>query len=403
MVGKAVPVIICGDNITSYGVIRGLKERKVPIYIIAQKPMGVASKSRYVNKSIILPSTDLDFISKLNIFIENEINANLCLLIVSDDLYLDILSKNIEKLSRKVIPTFPEWEIVQKVRKKKTTFSIAKNLNIPIPQTLMFSSKEELNSIIEGAADFALNFPIIIKAECSKEMIELFKVKVMVANNFNELIKYLKACDSLINSCIIQEMIPGGEEKLYCLKTIFNRESKPLAVFVDKKIRSWGKFSPCSLTKTDWADQVVSDGLKLLQNIGYYGYASVEFKFDDRDGLFKLMEINGRISMNNSHALLSGINLPSILYNEALNGPLKGLEEIKPLINKDGIWWYPKADLINLYQAFLNHNIKSFFKPLNFKKCIIEPLILSDPYPFLYEMALLFKSLLGKLLRGFKR
>ena len=44
--------------------------------------------------------------------------------------------------------------------------------------------------------------------------------------------------------------------------------------------------------------EVIEPGRKILQAMGFYGYACTEFKRDPRDGSHKLMEVNGRHNLS---------------------------------------------------------------------------------------------------------
>lgn len=59
---------------------------------------------------------------------------------------------------------------------------------------------------------------------------------------------------------------------------------------------------------------------KLLSEMGYEGYSNVEFKYDKRDGLYKLLEVNGRYNRSSLLSAESGINFPWIQYNYIING-----------------------------------------------------------------------------------
>jgi predicted ATP-grasp superfamily ATP-dependent carboligase len=65
-------------------------------------------------------------------------------------------------------------------------------------------------------------------------------------------------------------------------------------------------------------DDVLELGLKLLQGSGYRGLASVEFKRDPRDDVFKLIEVYVRSGTQIALALAAGVDLPYIAYRDAV-------------------------------------------------------------------------------------
>jgi predicted ATP-grasp superfamily ATP-dependent carboligase len=60
---------------------------------------------------------------------------------------------------------------------------------------------------------------------------------------------------------------------------------------------------------------------RLMRELNWHGVAMVEFKRDDRDGLPKLMEINGRFWGSLQLAIDAGVDFPSILLGVALGTP----------------------------------------------------------------------------------
>jgi predicted ATP-grasp superfamily ATP-dependent carboligase len=58
----------------------------------------------------------------------------------------------------------------------------------------------------------------------------------------------------------------------------------------------------------------------MLQAMGYYGYSCTEFKCDPRDGIYKLMEVNGRHNLSTLLAVHCGINFPWLHYCHLVNG-----------------------------------------------------------------------------------
>jgi predicted ATP-grasp superfamily ATP-dependent carboligase len=58
-------------------------------------------------------------------------------------------------------------------------------------------------------------------------------------------------------------------------------------------------------------------GVRLFREIGYRGVGSAEFKYDERDREFKLIEINPRYWQQCALAEKAGMNIPLLDYREA--------------------------------------------------------------------------------------
>jgi predicted ATP-grasp superfamily ATP-dependent carboligase len=385
---QQIPVILFGDHIAAYGAIKGLAIHKIPIYIVSKTGAGLATKSKYVKKSFAINPQSPDFVAKLNNIAVNNIGEEAVLMVAGEDDYLDMLSQQKKYLLPGFKYTFPDWDIVELIRKKRNTYKIADQLGIPVPKTYYITNEVELREVLDSNN---ICFPIIMKSEESGLMKQKFRIKGVIANNNQDIIQNYTKFNNFFGNLLLQEMIPGGEENLYCLKTVVNRENKPLNVFVDKKLRSAKQFLACTLTSSTWSNEVVKYGLQLLEVIRYLGYASVEFKFDVRDQRFKLMEINGRISMNNSHALRCGINLPFLMYKDIID-PLPFIENYEQSYADNILWWYPCGDIASLVNLIKNKqfNLHEYFSELIGKGYIVEPFLFSDLYPFLFSFKDIF-------------
>ena len=72
----------------------------------------------------------------------------------------------------------------------------------------------------------------------------------------------------------------------------------------------------------------------MIKNSGYSGMASTEYKFDSRDGQFKLIDINPRTCMIGELAIASGVDLPYIYYCDMIGKKLEPVEQ-----SRVGIKW----------------------------------------------------------------
>jgi predicted ATP-grasp superfamily ATP-dependent carboligase len=76
-----------------------------------------------------------------------------------------------------------------------------------------------------------------------------------------------------------------------------------------------------------------------MKNIGYYGIVDAEFKKDPRDGVFKFIELNPRVWMQNSFPSRYGCNLPYIAYLDTIGKPLDIQQGFKPPKKIDWVYF----------------------------------------------------------------
>lgn len=394
---NTIPVIIFGGYVSGYGIIRALSRYRIPIYLVCSNNASFCCSSRFVKNTLMLPCDSANFIERFKSWAEKVVGPEAVLMVTSEDRYLDMLSQQLQNLPQKYRMTFPSWGIVQLVRKKRYAYQIAADLNIPIPKTHYITSKNELQELINNGID--IKPPFLMKSENSFLFLKQYGTKGVICENKSELLEKYNKYNGFFGELLLQEMIPGGEENLLNFIITLNRNSDPTAVFINRKRRSQSQFLTCTLMESCWSEiKVIEDVLRLLKKIAYYGYANIELKYDSRDKKYKFIEINGRVSLSNSHALKCGCNMPFLMYQEAIKGPLIPLKEVHQSYKNDILWWFPAGDISAVLNLFKNKQFSfiKFLKSLYGKGYIIEPFNLKDPLPALCSI---FHIILHSLLK----
>lgn len=394
-----IPVVIFGDYISAYGVIKALSQFNIPLYMVSSEGKGLALKSRYIKKSIILKPDESSLMKNLNSWIQQEIGEEAVFIVAGDDRYLQIISKKYKELTGQIHLTFPDWNIVQLVRKKTLTYRVAADLGIPVPATYMIHSKEELQKLVDEKGD-SLHFPLFMKAEQSERLLTAFGVKGIISHNTEELFYNYLAYDCFFGELILQELIQSKKEIIKTVLISLNKNSDPTGFIVNQKKRSSGKYLGGTFVVSDWSEEILNYSLKLVKKIGYYGYASVQYKYDSADDTFKFLEINGRISMSNSIALACGVNLPYLMYREAIGDTVPVLKSFKKNYPDRVIWWFLIKDII----AYIKYNrhiisLHEYISSLFGKRYVLEPFYHLDPLPGIWYIFDILKRIFLKILK----
>jgi len=97
---------------------------------------------------------------------------------------------------------------------------------------------------------------------------------------------------------LLQEIIPGDDMNGVNYNSYF-WEGRPLAEFTAKKVRGGPPgFGSPRVAISKHVPEVMEPGRRILQAMRFYGYSCTEFKRDARDGVYKLMEVNGRHNLS---------------------------------------------------------------------------------------------------------
>lgn len=399
------PAIIFGDGIAAYGVIRALAPCRIPSYVVSRTAKGIAARSRFARKSLALPPDDEFSVPRLIEWLRQEGISEAVLIVAGVDDYLDILSERAEHLPPALKPTFPHRGTVQMVRQKSRSHEVAKRIGIPVPATFALRSHEDVERALDGNGN--MMFPLFMKPERkSAAFAARWGAKGIICNGADDVrAQYERLCP-FPDTLLLQEMIPGGDNELYNLIAALNAFGEPIAVFMNRKRRSFRQFSHCTLMESTWSDLTLQYSLRFLKEIGYFGCANPEFKYDHRDGRLKLLEVNGRVSMSTSHALRCGINIPLMMYREALHGPLPAIDKIERFYPDNILWWCPGMDVGATVHGLKKGTLTlgAFCKSLLGRGYIVEPFWWRDPLPAILTITdLVVGRISARVTRVFRR
>jgi predicted ATP-grasp superfamily ATP-dependent carboligase len=178
---------------------------------------------------------------------------------------------------------------------------------------------------------------------------------------------------------LIQEYIKGTGFGAFA---IFNKDSKPVATFVHKRLREYpitgGQSTFCESVKEP---AILKYGLKILKELNWYGLAMVEFKMDEF-GEPKIMEINPRFWGSMPLAIASGVDFPYLLYKLAVDGNIKEVNSYKVGVKTR----FVLSDTLACSELLLRRpnkisTLQDFIYPF-FDRNVVEGLfVLDDPKP----------------------
>ncbi|MGH7927458.1 MAG: hypothetical protein ACREQV_06670, partial [Candidatus Binatia bacterium] len=212
---------------------------------------------------------------------------------------------------------------------KKNTYALAERAGVPIPNTTVPKTIADVERYGKDA-----RYPCLLKPCHSHRFHESFKRKVFLAHNLDEMISLYRKAAGEGHEIMLQEIIPGDDTHGVNYNSyIWN--DRPLVEFTSAKLRhAPPRFGyPCAVVSRDMPE-VMGLGRIVLQAMRYYGYANVEFKKDPRDGVYKLLEVNGRHNLSSLLAVRCGINFPWLQYKHLVEGEL-------PQSNRytEGVYW----------------------------------------------------------------
>ncbi|PKQ15529.1 MAG: hypothetical protein CVT67_08915 [Actinobacteria bacterium HGW-Actinobacteria-7] len=378
------PALVLGSHTVGLGMTRALGVMGVPVVAMYYDEADHGYVSKYVQERIRSPHPERNEDDFIEFLVGYATRFEGSFLIPASDATLAAVSRHKELLERHYIVGCPEWEITKLFVDKKHTYALADRYGIPAPKTTVPRSVED----VERYAN-EVQYPCLVKPCQGHQYFEVFHRKMVMANSFDQMLHaYREATDAKFE-VVLQEFIPGDSSHGVNYNS-YSWGGKALVEFTAAKIRNAPRDtgSPC-VAQSQFVSEVLEPGRRILQAMDFHGYACTEFKRDARDGVYKLMEVNGRHNLSSLLAVSCGINFPWIHYEHLVHGKLP-----EALRQQTGLYW---IDLVRDLSASPGYLFKERYPVRRYLKPYLDPHVFAildstDPKPFRKRCSSLLKS-----------
>lgn len=247
------------------------------------------------------------------------------------DRHVLLFSEHRAALSERFHIVMPPNDTMVKLTTKDGLDDIARVHDIPAPQTHFLAKPEDIHEVAAQVPYPAILKPTESTYWHSAEITSLLRTgltqgraKVILCHDAEELVSAFEQIAVFDPRMIVQEVIPGEDERLVYAAFYLDRESAPLGYFSGRKHRVIPTgFGSASFVET-FDDPALRDAVfKVLSSVGYQGHGGLEFKQDPRDGVYKLIEFNTRFGMWDGLGVRCGVDLPYLSYCDAVGVPVE--------------------------------------------------------------------------------
>lgn len=211
---------------------------------------------------------------------------------------------------------------------KNRQLDIVKSVGVPVPETRLVKTMEELNRALGD-----LKFPLIGRpVEVSRK--GKFEGKVFVAEDRSSLVARLgPVLEDGRGELLVQEYIPGGGDQHYFLLANCDQSGRFEGPLIGRKLLENPK-GRTNVGESLPESQVEQLSKKAFRAFGVSGVLGVEFKCDSRDGTFYYIETNFRPDNFIAIAQAAGVNLTMLSFLDSA-----GYNNIyRPLLFRHVIW-----------------------------------------------------------------
>lgn len=312
------PVLIFGAHITALGVLRMLAGRGIQCYVVDATSNIIVRSRWYRSTERTLPeSSDSDALAE---FLRSLRLPRAVLIACSDQWALAVSGLPPELRERFPASVAPRAAVEQFVDKDRFR-ALVDRLGIPHPRTLLIREPADLDLATDD--DLAYGF---LKPTDSHRHNRRFGTKGSFVRSRDEARRLVGQASADGITFMLQEWIPGNMSKTILIDGFVDREGTIRAMVARRRVRMDPPrlANTCSDVTIPLADveQIVPAIRTLLAETAYRGIFNVEFKLDERDGRFKIIEVNPRPFWLIGHIARAGVDLPWLSYLDAEEMPV---------------------------------------------------------------------------------
>lgn len=310
-------VVVLGSDFKALGVVRSLGRRGIPSVVIDNVPRS-AWYSRYVRKHLAWHDyMESEAFLNFLLSVGKAYQLEQWVLFPMQDDAVEFVARNTRQLSGIYRLVTQDWEVVQWAHDKRMTHRLAEKACVPYPRTWYPATEEQLDKMEVG-------FPAIIKPAISIRLQNAVRLKALPADCKEDLLAQYRLAASIIepSEIMVQEIIPGGGQDQYSVAA-FCKDGQMLMSMSARRTRQYpidyGLGS--SFVEAIEIPPLFALAERLLGCLGVSGMVEVEFKHDNRDDQYKLLDINIRPWGWHTLCIACGLDFPYIQYLDVIGEP----------------------------------------------------------------------------------
>jgi len=311
------------------GIARSLGRLGVPVYSVDAARWEPAFSSRYCRRRFVLrigndpPDGSVSSLQTIG----HKLGGKSILIPTTDQGALWV-AENAAALREAFRFPYQDAMLVRSLCDKNLMQHLARQSGVPTAQSVVPHSKDDLAQFLETAV-----FPVMVKAIAAERLRQRTGGTKFIVQTSRQLLDlYAKAEDPSGPNLLIQEFIPGED---WMFNGYFDANSQCLFGVTGTKIRRFPvrtgvtSLGICRENKT-----VYKTTTDFMKAIGYHGILDIGYRYDRRDGKYKVLDVNPRIGCTfRLFSATNGLDVARALYMNMTGQP------VPPATVADGRSW----------------------------------------------------------------
>lgn len=329
--------VVLGLSPTGLYAARELSTLGVEVLGVARGPQcGAVSRALSHRDGAWRVDSDADLLARLRELEDRD--PRRFFIIPADDLSIEFLMTHGTSLGdRFLYQSSYSTPATRNLLDKRRFARVCEQAGVPAPRSWSGPPSEVLSHTA------AFSFPLVLKPGMIHQVASFMAGrKLLLVQDREEMAATVDSIPEDSGGWVVQELVPGPESRIVMVAGHRRLDGELQEVVTARKLRQYPPgFGSASLVRTDTVEDVVNLTARLLEAAGYKGIFASEFKYDERDGCFKVLEINARPSLWFNITRHAGARIVGSVFAEVTGTPLPPTDRVTGEVR----WQYGLKDL----------------------------------------------------------
>ncbi len=304
--GPRPPAVVLGLCKHGLYLARTLARHGVPLIAFESDMSRSSAHTRYGRK-IVVESLETHRLIDALVELQDDLEIP-AVLFATNDRIVDVLLAYWPRLERMYRLPFGQTELFDALKDKGRLHHLAEEFGFDVPRTRVVHTLEDVASI---PAAFA--FPVAIKPAWP-----MGKFKLKRCDSVEELTQHVAVGDRLREPIVVQEWLPGSEERLVFGAYYLAKDGTCAARYGGRKLLAFPDVAGHTVSCETWEfpDELHEQSVAFLRSVGYWGIASIEFKLVPPGRVVFIEVTVGRTDWWQMCCGVNGVEIPIAAYND---------------------------------------------------------------------------------------
>ena len=332
------------------GILRTLGRLGIPVYTVDSDPRGPASYSRYLRGRFVFdlevagPEATVDYLLDVG----KRLGSRTVLIPTWDEMSMLVSDFHDALSERFLLPHQPD-RLARSLVSKKEMFRLARQHSVPTPESAFPANIDDVREFAAAAV-----FPVMLKGIAGNRLQQRTGRKMVIVKRPDDLLRlYAEMEDPDEPNLMLQEYIPGGDDAVWMFNGYFNHESHCLVAFTGRKLHQTPVYTGATSLGVCLQNGVVEETTRRwMEELGYRGILDIGYRYDARDGKYKVLDVNPRIGGTfRLFVATNGMDVARALYLDLTGQPVPRAEQV------EGRKWMDERDVISCLQYRRDHRL----------------------------------------------